>query len=545
MKSLCLKLLLISLVFASVGCKKPYGNGRVRVLFKQTYKRGNASVLPQCQKPDVVKCSFIKVNKLFKRIKKKNVGKIFLIMKGISIRLKLEKQRKQCDEKYCGRCAGRIFEFQILGGGGVGEGGGTALFSHGSDNYYHNIMEGEVNPERGDPGQEDRHFSIESCNPLMSFTNNTEWQAQCKTRPSCNLLVEKKVEQMVKSSTEDNSDSTTESIEDGQADNTDTTTEVIEDLPTTEEIVVQQTNNIDNDMTTKIIGEDITDKDNVDRATKLQDDIKENIDSMWGRNTKLIEDDKTDNIMKTTTGVMENDEGITKGHGTPLFRSPNPNRLSIVTIKDDTINNENVPRDENNSSGETFSKDSPSTLLDQQGQISSESIPELISEKKTTNLAPEGDLVSQDTTPSYQSDAIDHTISDDSTFGSENPIFVTTKKISRILGGPKMFEDDKFSTISHSFKIFLQDLVNIISSAVKEKLNPEKPTFQFRESSPIKQNDLSKENGFVYDGDDYSYATSVHVQPSYDGSGTLQDDGSEKGSATERNEGIENGMDVG
>ena len=301
-----------------------------------------------------------------------------------------------------------------------------------------------------------------------------------------------------------------------------------------------QTNNID--MTTTIIEEDITEiTEKVDRATKLQDDIKGNIDSMWGRNTKLIKDDKTDN-MKKTTGVIENDEGITKGHGTPLFRSPNLNR-QIVTIKDDTINNRNVPRDENNSSGETFSKNTPSTLLDQQGQISSESIPELLSEKKTTNLAPEGDLVSQDTTPSYQSDAIDHTISDDSTFGSENPIFVTPKKISRILGGPKKFEDDKFSTISHSFKIFLQDLVNIISSAVKEKLSPEKPTFQFRESSPIKQNDLGKEDGFVYDGDDYSYATSV--QPSYDGSGTLQDDGSEKGSATERNVGSRNGMDVG
>ena len=326
---------------------------------------------------------------------------------------------------------------------------------------------------------------------------------------------------MVKSSTEDNSESTTVSIEDGQADNTDTTTEVIEDVPTTEEIDVPQTNNIDNDMTTTIIEEDIT--DNVDGATKLQDDIEDNIDSMWGRNTKLIEDDKTDN-MKTTTGVIENNERITKGHGTPLFRSPNPNRLSIVTIKDDTINNETAPRDENNSSGETFSKDTPYTLLDQQGQISSESIPELIiSEKNSTNLAPEGDLVSQDTTPSYQSD--------DSTFGSENPIFVTPRKISRNLGGPKKFENDKFSTISHSFKIFLQDFVNIISSAVKEKLSPEKPTFQFRESSPIKQNDIGKENGFVYDGDDYSYATSL--QPSYDGSGALQDDGSE------------NGMDVG
>ena len=77
-----------SLVLTSVRCKKPNANGRVRVLFKETTKRGNATVLPQCKKPDVVKCSFIKVNKLFKRIKKKNVGKTFLIMKGINIRLK-------------------------------------------------------------------------------------------------------------------------------------------------------------------------------------------------------------------------------------------------------------------------------------------------------------------------------------------------------------------------------------------------------------------------------------------------------------------------
>ena len=75
-----------SLVLASVKCKKT--NDRMRVLFKETTKRGNASVLPQCQKPEVVKCSFIKVNKLFKRIKKKNVGRTFLIIKGINIRLK-------------------------------------------------------------------------------------------------------------------------------------------------------------------------------------------------------------------------------------------------------------------------------------------------------------------------------------------------------------------------------------------------------------------------------------------------------------------------
>ena len=316
---------------------------------------------------------------------------------------------------------------------------------------------------------------------------------------------------MVKRSTEDNSGSTTESSGDGQADKSETSTEKFKDVTTTEQIV--QTNN---DVTTTIIEEDMT--DNVDRGTELQDDIEDNIDTMWGRNTKLIEDDIKDNT-KTTTGLTENDEGTTKGHGTPLFRSPNPNR-QIVTIKDaekvSDINNENVPRDENNSSGETFSKNSPSTPLE--GQMSTESIPELISEKKTTNLAPEEDLALQDTTILYQSDAIDHTNPDDSPFSSDVSIFVTPQKISRILGGPQKFEDDKFSPIYHSFKTFIQDFVNIISSAVKEKLSQEKSSFQFRESSPIKQNDLGKENGFVYDGDDYNYATSA-VQPSYDGSG--------------------------
>ena len=156
----------------------------------------------------------------------------------------------------------------------------------------------------------------------------------------------------------------------------------------------------------------------------------------------------------------------------------------------------------------------------------------LNAEKKTTDLAAEDDRAFQDTTILYQSDAIDHTNPDDRPFSSDVSIFVTPQKISRILGGPKKFEDDKFSPIYHSFKTFIQDFVNIISSAVNEKLSQEKPTFQFRESSPIKQNDLGKENGFVYDGDDYSYATSA-VQPSYDGSGS------------EGNHGNENGMDVG
>ena len=70
-------------------------------------------------------------------------------------------------------CPNKWYIDDWTGGEQVGEGGGTALFSHGADEYYHNIMEGEVNPEQGEPGQEDRHFTIESCNPLMSFTNNT------------------------------------------------------------------------------------------------------------------------------------------------------------------------------------------------------------------------------------------------------------------------------------------------------------------------------------------------------------------------------------
>ena len=62
-------------------------SGRVRVLFKEK-SDGDASVLPQCQLPGVVKCSFIKVNRLFKRIKKKNMGKRFEIMDGIKVQLK-------------------------------------------------------------------------------------------------------------------------------------------------------------------------------------------------------------------------------------------------------------------------------------------------------------------------------------------------------------------------------------------------------------------------------------------------------------------------
>ena len=90
----------LSLVFASfVRCQKSSGrvryyirynntisSGRVRVLFKE--RSGDASVLPRCQLPGVVKCSFIKVNRLFKRIKKKNMGKRFEIMDGIKIQLK-------------------------------------------------------------------------------------------------------------------------------------------------------------------------------------------------------------------------------------------------------------------------------------------------------------------------------------------------------------------------------------------------------------------------------------------------------------------------
>ena len=68
----------------------------------------------------------------------------------------------------------------------------------------------------------------------------------------------------------------------------------------------------------------------------------------------------------------------------------------------------------------------------------------------------------------------------------------------------------KFSQISNSFKIFLKDFVDIISSDVKEKLSREKSTVQFiasdkNSAAPNQKNDLGNENGYVYDGGDYSY----------------------------------------
>ena len=51
-------------------------------------------------------------------------------------------------------------------GGDKGEDeGATARFSHGTDSYYHNIIRGDVKPGSGDYGQEERYFSVESCNP--------------------------------------------------------------------------------------------------------------------------------------------------------------------------------------------------------------------------------------------------------------------------------------------------------------------------------------------------------------------------------------------
>ena len=153
----------------------------------------------------------------------------------------------------------------------------------------------------------------------------------------------------------------------------------------------------------------------------------------------------------------------------------------------------------NNSLGDNNSEEMNfSTLVDQQAQLSSDTIPHLSSDEKQS----EQSEVAQDTTPNLSKP-------DDEQI-SIKP--VTTSMISRILGGPKKFDDDKFSQIANSFKIFLKDFVDIISSDVKEKLSREKSTVQFiasdnNSAAPNPKDDLGNENGYVYDVGDYSYAT--------------------------------------
>ena len=279
-------------------------------------------------------------------------------------------------------------------------------------------------------------------------------------------------------------------MEDEQTNINEITTEIVEDVQT-------QTNNIED--TTKLTFDVQT--DNFDSTTKInEDDITINLDST----TNIIEDVQT-NDMKVTTSVMES-----TAPKRPQHKSPNRNILTEVAIEDDQvlsdINEENAQRQRNvnNSLDDNSSEEMLfSTLVDQQAQLSTDTIPHLLNdEKQSTTLAVEEEQsdAAQDTTPNLSKQ--------DDKQSSIKP--VTTNMISRILGGPKKFDDDKFSQISNSFKIFLKDFVDIISSDVKEKLSREKSTVQFiasdkNSAAPNQKNDLGNENGYVYDGGDYSY----------------------------------------
>ena len=285
-------------------------------------------------------------------------------------------------------------------------------------------------------------------------------------------------------------------MEDEQTNNNEITTEIVEDVQT-------QTNNIED--TTKVTFDVQT--DNFDSTTKInEDDITINLDST----TNIIEDVQT-NDMKVTTSVMES-----TAPKRPQHKSPNRNILTEVAIEDDQvlsdINEENAQRqrDVNNSLGDNSSEEKEipfSTLVDQQAQLSSDTIPQLLNyEKQSTTHAVEEEQTeaAKDTTPNLSKPADD----EQSSFKVDKS--VTTNIISRILSGPKKFDDDKFSQISNSFKIFLKDFVDIISSDVKEKLSREKSSFQFIASdkdsaAPNQKDDLGNENGYVYDGGDYSY----------------------------------------
>ena len=241
----------------------------------------------------------------------------------------------------------------------------------------------------------------------------------------------------------------------------------------------------------------------IDSTTKIyEDDMTINLDST----TNIIDEDVQTNDMMLTTRVRES----TAPKRPQNHKSPNRNIVTEVAVVDDQvlsdINKENAQRDVNNSLGDNKSKEMIfSTLVDQQAQLSSDTVPHLSSDEKqstTHALEEEQSEAAQDTTPNLSKP-------DDEQI-SIKP--VTTSMISRILGGPKKFDDDKFSQIANSFKIFLKDFVDIISSDVKEKLSREKSTVQFiasdnNSAAPNPKDDLGNENGYVYDVGDYSYAT--------------------------------------
>ena len=273
-------------------------------------------------------------------------------------------------------------------------------------------------------------------------------------------------------------------MEDKQTNNIEITTEIVEDFQT-------QTNNIED--TTKVMFDVTTGI--IDSTTKInEDDITINLDST----TNIIEEDVQTNDMKLTTGVRESTVPKRAQH-----KSPNRNIVTQVAIEDyrvlSDINDENAQKqkDVNNSLGYNNSEEMIfSTLVDQQAQLSSDTVPHLSSDEKqstTHALEEEQSEAAQDKTPNLSEP--------DDEQSSIKP--VTTNMISRILGGPKKFDDDKFAQIANSFKIFLKDFVDIISSDVKEKLSREKSTV------PNPRNDHGNEThvyvlyGDYYDGTTY------------------------------------------
>ena len=345
-----------------------------------------------------------------------------------------------------------------------------------------------------------------------------EWQAKCKTRSSCNLLVEKKVRPIVKSTTEDgdNSDSTTETMLDDQTTNVEVTTVITDKVKpqnTNEDTtIVVRTDIIDS--TSKIIIEDDTTHTtgNVDR-TAIIEDIQTDDDD---RTTK-IENVQTDNGNMTIT-TMGIEKSLTNR---PRNRSNNRQIGTEVTIKNADIKNENDKRDEddNNSAGNSSSEIIFSTIEDQHALKSSETIPYLNAEIQKTTQAVEEDQSIATTYRTFQQ-AKAWLKRQLKMHNSTHPDDITTSPptISRILKGPKQLEHEKFSKISHSFKIFLNDFVNVISSDVMEKLSQKGSTFQLKSDKeyPASSGDYGSNVHRGYDEDDDGSGTEETELPEED-----------------------------
>ena len=275
------------------------------------------------------------------------------------------------------------------------------------------------------------------------------------------------------------------------------TTEVNEDVQT-------QTENRND--TTKMIAETQTRK----IATNMNDD---ETTSTMERTTKSIRAVQTDD-MKETTSVTDDaptnyNEGTSGGTVTQRTDSESSTKYEPVTestghnsqnrkiategATEDTevsYSTNNMPVEENSS----LVSDQPETSSSNGGQESHET--------QSTTIVVDDELTAKDTTTNTFNLNVRAKLDETQNQKTEIPVFVSTKKISRILGGPKEINEDKYSQISRSFRIFLKDFVNIISSAVREEeLSQEKSTFHFNESDPepSEENSPFVESAEIYD----------------------------------------------